>query len=469
MEFTSTPAGLLFHAADNPRPIFVLEQGASRAKAENNLPISFCNDAFRESPLEGLVNGNNADAYMFRQWTSGSVAKANSDFAAHRWTRTDVTVNSQNLFVITGTPRSETTSNGNDEDVTDHHPANIKALRECVGKFVTPSLDIHLDLIENRDWSMAGLKLWPRELLELIRMVLILDAPLAMTLGDAGLLIYNESYASKIAGSRHPRIMGMPLEDAWPEGKEMRAEHAPIIAAQGFHNADTPVAIAGDVEKFCTWTMMETSERLKSQLILSADCSASVIQERRRSACAVLRDQCANLNSFDSFCANAGKTCLADPQDVSFMLCYQIDSESKTPRIQTTFPQAWFDTSSTIDIALSNAMHSNVPIFLTAGDGTLPLEWQDLATLHGFGDRAKIAMVSCLRSGSELNDIHGIVVVGLNPRRPLDTTHRAFADSFMKELSVYALSAVRREAEVKTSVSQTQRLDNFAKLFEMTE
>jgi len=446
--------------------VFVLEGGAFVATAKINLPISFCNDAFREGLFESLVNASNGDAFVFRQWTSGSAVKATNDFAGHRWTRTDVTVNSQNLVVITGT---DLMSNGDDEDVTDHHPANIKALREIVGKFVTPSLDIHLDLIENRDWSMAGLKLWPRELLELIRMVLILDAPLAMTLGDAGLLIYNESYASKIAGSRHPRIMGIPLEEAWPEGRELRAEHAPIIAAQGFHNADSPVPIAGDVEKFCTWTMMKTSERLKSQIVLSADCSTSVIQERRRSAFAVLRDQCNALDSFSSFCTKAGSVCLADPHDISFMLCYQIDGDSGHPRVQTTFPKAWSGSSNATDIALSNAIQSKASIFLIAEEGTLPLEWQDLATVHGFGDRAKFAVISCLRSGPEITDIHGIVVVGLNPRRPLDTTHRAFADSFVKELSVYALSAIRREAEVKTSASQTQRIDNFNKLFEMTE
>lgn len=466
MEFASTPAALLLNAARDSRPVFVLEGGAFVATAKINLPISFCNDAFREGLFESLVNASNGDAFVFRQWTSGSAVKATNDFAGHRWTRTDVTVNSQNLVVITGT---DLMSNGDDEDVTDHHPANIKALREIVGKFVTPSLDIHLDLIENRDWSMAGLKLWPRELLELIRMVLILDAPLAMTLGDAGLLIYNESYASKIAGSRHPRIMGIPLEEAWPEGRELRAEHAPIIAAQGFHNADSPVPIAGDVEKFCTWTMMKTSERLKSQIVLSADCSTSVIQERRRSAFAVLRDQCNALDSFSSFCTKAGSVCLADPHDISFMLCYQIDGDSGHPRVQTTFPKAWSGSSNATDIALSNAIQSKASIFLIAEEGTLPLEWQDLATVHGFGDRAKFAVISCLRSGPEITDIHGIVVVGLNPRRPLDTTHRAFADSFVKELSVYALSAIRREAEVKTSASQTQRIDNFNKLFEMTE
>jgi len=468
MEFASTPAALLLNAAQDPRPVLVLEEGGE-SLVKNNLPISFCNDAFRDSPLESLLNANNGDAYTFRKWTSGSAGKATNDFAGHRWTRTDVTVNSQRLFVIMGTPLSDFTSDGDEDEEIDHHPANIKALREIVGKFVTPSLDIHLDLIETRDWSMAGLKLWPRELLELIRMVLVLDAPLAMTLGDAGLLIYNESYANKIAGSRHPRILGMPLEEAWPEGKEVRAEHAPIISAQGFHNADSPVAIAGEVEKFCTWTMMRTSERLKSQLILSADCSTSVIQERRRSAFAVLRDQCSDLDSFSSFCIKAGSVCLADPHDISFMLCYQIDDESGRPQIQTTFPKAWSGSSNATDIALSSAIQSKASIFLTAEDGTLPLEWQDLATVHGFEDRAKFAVVSCLRSGPEITDIHGILVVGLNPRRPLDMTHRAFADSFLKELSVYALSAIRREAEVKTSASQTQRLNNFDKLFEMTE
>lgn len=467
--FASSGAALLLNAHRDSRPIFVFEKGKSRIGLRHDIDISFCNDAYRESSLAILLNGNQDDGRDFRRWVV-SDGGDEYDLAEHHWTRNNVTVDSQDICIITGTPKFEMTASHNTNNDTDHHHANIKALRECIGQFVTPSLDAHLDLIESTDWTKAGLRLWPRELLELIRMVLILDAPLGMTLGDAGLLIYNESYATKIAGTRHPRILGISLEDAWPEGKSIRAESAPIIASQGFHNNELPVSISGELEKFCTWTMMRTSKELKSQFILSSDVTTSVLQERRRSAFAVLRDECANLDSFTTFCEKAGKICLADPHDVSFLQCFSVDETG--PVLQTTFPS--FESqnstqSASIATTLKNAMESKSPIFLFAHDKTLPVEWQELACTHGFGKKAKMAVIGCLRSGDGAHDIFGIVVIGLNPKRPLDSLHRGFAESLIKELSTYGLSSLRRAAEIKSSASKNERLDNFTKLFEMTD
>ena len=464
MDFASTPGALLLNAHRDPRPIFVLDIGDPCIEVQDRLDIAFCNEAFRERALESAVNECNTDGTSFRQWViGGRTAKDVCEFAGHTWTRENISVNSQNVCVFTGMPCSSRQKS----DAINHHAANMKALRISVGELVTPALSEHLDLIDSKDWS-AGLGLWPPEILEFMRMMLILDAPIAMSLGEAGLLIYNIAYALKIAGSRHPRILGVSLEEAWPEGKEVRAEVAPTIAAKGFHNNETPMAISDSMEKFCTWTIMRISP--KSQLILSADCTTSVLEERRRSAFAVLRDQCANLDSFSTFCDKAGSVCLADPQDISFVLCYKFDTGSKEVSLQTAFPTAPVGIStSTITTSLENISQSTLPVFLTVDNGTLPAEWQDIARVHGHGEKATTAIATCLRFDSRPDESHGIIVVGLNPKRPLDSLHRAFADSIIRDLSAYALSSLRRAAEVRSIASRDQRLDNFAKLFEMTD
>lgn len=57
---------------------------------------------------------------------------------------------------------------------------------------------------------------WPSCLLLAADIVLASPAPLVLLWGHEGVMIYNDAYAV-IAGSRHPEILGMRVEDAWPE------------------------------------------------------------------------------------------------------------------------------------------------------------------------------------------------------------------------------------------------------------
>lgn len=57
---------------------------------------------------------------------------------------------------------------------------------------------------------------WPSCLRLAADIVLASPAPLVLLWGQEGVMIYNDAYAV-IAGSRHPEILGMRVEDAWPE------------------------------------------------------------------------------------------------------------------------------------------------------------------------------------------------------------------------------------------------------------
>jgi PAS domain-containing protein len=40
--------------------------------------------------------------------------------------------------------------------------------------------------------------------------------PIVTLWGEQGIMIYNDAY-SAFAGSRHPRLLGLPVREAWPE------------------------------------------------------------------------------------------------------------------------------------------------------------------------------------------------------------------------------------------------------------
>ena len=74
-------------------------------------------------------------------------------------------------------------------------------------------------LISAHDWSstpLGPLGLWPPSLRNAISLLLRSPVPIVMLWGEDGVMLYNDAY-SIFAGSRHPRLLGAKVRDAWPE------------------------------------------------------------------------------------------------------------------------------------------------------------------------------------------------------------------------------------------------------------
>jgi PAS domain S-box-containing protein len=75
------------------------------------------------------------------------------------------------------------------------------------------------DLIRQLDWSRTALgpvESWPATLRTTVNVVLASPAPIVTLWGSAGIMIYNDAYA-QFAGARHPKLLGSPVLDGWPE------------------------------------------------------------------------------------------------------------------------------------------------------------------------------------------------------------------------------------------------------------
>src|SRR4051812_16522273 len=74
-------------------------------------------------------------------------------------------------------------------------------------------------MIARYDWAttpLGPLNAWPQSLKTVTAILLRSPAPMALLWGEDGVMIYNDAYA-KLAGSRHPHLLGAKLRDAWPE------------------------------------------------------------------------------------------------------------------------------------------------------------------------------------------------------------------------------------------------------------
>lgn len=75
------------------------------------------------------------------------------------------------------------------------------------------------------DWSQTRLgpiSRWSQSLRTIVAFIVHSPVPMVMLWGDEGHMIYNDGYA-EFAGANHPRILGLPVLEAWPEVADFNA------------------------------------------------------------------------------------------------------------------------------------------------------------------------------------------------------------------------------------------------------
>lgn len=84
-------------------------------------------------------------------------------------------------------------------------------------KIQSPDLQEHIKRIQNVDWgatSLGPIDSWSYELNILVTTMMLETRPSALFLGRDHIIIYNLAYGT-VSGSRHPRILGKSIIDAW--------------------------------------------------------------------------------------------------------------------------------------------------------------------------------------------------------------------------------------------------------------
>jgi len=84
-------------------------------------------------------------------------------------------------------------------------------------------------LIAEFEWektSLGPIASWPQSLRTALSIILHSPLPMALMWGPTGVMLYNDAYA-KVAGSRHPSVLGVPVAEGWPE---VRAFNLQVVA-----------------------------------------------------------------------------------------------------------------------------------------------------------------------------------------------------------------------------------------------
>src|SRR5580693_5661136 len=90
-------------------------------------------------------------------------------------------------------------------------------------------------LIRAKDWSKTSLgdrAQWPASLTLVVDLLLASGFPMAVRWGPDFVMIYNDGYRP-ILGDKHPRALGLPFREVWPEVQtKLRPLHEAILCGQ---------------------------------------------------------------------------------------------------------------------------------------------------------------------------------------------------------------------------------------------
>jgi len=150
----------------------------------------------------------------------------------------------------------------------------------------------HIELLRRIDWentSLGPISTWSQALQSAVGMCLASPFPVLLAWGPDLVMLYNYAYGENISTVKHPKIMGMPYREAWPEVWQY------LIAPTGSAMSGTSV-YAQDVKMFLrrggldlqecyySWAMVPIlgeDQEIAGIYIPNFDTTASIIIERR--------------------------------------------------------------------------------------------------------------------------------------------------------------------------------------------
>jgi len=512
--------GILEVLAQDPRPTLVLD--LTLIKETSQSLIVYRNPALRSHfALNELISGrvighSELDYISFRDWIvhqqdSEKQRKRQSlrSFGGMSWTA--YTVRSR-YRVVSGfleeVAREDSESSSSDfrpatqqrypepirmkEDVNDDGDSASLASTErhvfgCTDLSV-PEIRFtpFVQFFRSVDWTstvLGNVDDWPLQLHQMANFVMNDPTPAFVLWGKDLSVIYNEA-AIQVLLDRHPRVMGLPLQEVYPEvwdqisilihnvektGKAVRVEDVPMLlnrrgrmdecffSFQYQPIADERGVCLGVYESFNDVTRQNHTARRMSLLLAISTCSsvARDISDFWRLLLEAL-DTSEALPFVMLYTAqDLLRTDTTEPESSAAIIpgatrIFELEGQLGIPEAHVTHVTklCLSPDAEGYGSAMNKANETGEPVFLSMEEGTLPTEFVQGIDLRGVQAPANTVVVWPI-SPTGLGDTAAFIVMGLNPHLGLDDELKSFLDIMQRQIATSAAAILLFEDEVR--------------------
>lgn len=351
-----------------------------------------------------------------------------------------------------------------------------------------------LDVINSVDWAatpLGPMSQWPPRLQHIVNQILADSRAIAIYWGEQYCTIYNEAF-SKLCGSKHPYVLGRPVEETWPEGASTLKEAMRVSAEKQRASTEDEwrhfVEIGLDdgseesrwlEEVYLKWSVVPLYDDDKCLGFMHpvVETTSMRLWERRMKMLIELGDVLVTPRDVKSYWATIlDRLEAVEPRyDIPLAILYSIDDDpdaatdhaarkydsTKVCRLEGSLgvPEGHPITPHTLKLCSSDdglahkfreALGAPAPhaLLLQTEDGSLPKSLIDGLQWRGFGDPCRAAVVLPIRPTREEN-VMGLLVLGINPRRPYDNDYRQYISLLSQKITTSLASTVLLEEEAR--------------------
>jgi signal transduction histidine kinase len=319
--------------------------------------------------------------------------------------------------------------------------------------------------IRERDWTATALGArdsWPRSLHHYLSMILELPTAAIIFWGPEQIQLYNAGYAV-IMGPRHPRYLGAPFRDCWPEAYETIQPWMHRVLASGetveVNRTLVPLTRYGFTEEsyftFSFSPLRDDAGRIAGILQIVTEVTAAVLAERRTSLLHALSNQTARATTTEDAARLAAEVLATGTADLPFTLLYLVDP----------LDEHGFVLSGTSGIA--EAREAFPP----------RIELRDAVGLasqlaRAVRERAAVSIASPIRdagpsaiaspiAAADQHSIVAVLVTGISPRLAFDDRYREFLQLVSAQLASLVAAAraydeARKRAEALAAIDRAK-------------
>jgi signal transduction histidine kinase len=309
------------------------------------------------------------------------------------------------------------------------------------------------------DWSCTPLgpvDRWPQSLKTCVRIVLTSRQPMFVWWGDELINLYNDAYKS-IVGGKHPVALGQPASVVWREIWEQVGPRArrTMEGNQGTYDEALLLIMERHGYQEETYYTFSYSPVPNDQggtggiLCANTDDTQRIIGERRLALLRELAARTADARSWQDAFALSAEAMRTDDRDLAFALLYVLEPDQRALVLA--------------GVAGIERGHRAAPERVELGGETVwpfaeVLDSHVPRTVGGLADRfAELPTGSWPRPPSEAviwpiaprgqTGRAGVLVVGLNPFRPLDDDYRTFLSLVAGQIAASVANAQAYEQE----------------------
>lgn len=280
------------------------------------------------------------------------------------------------------------------------------------------------------DWASTPLgppDTWAQSLRTAVGVCMTSRFPMLVVWGPDLVKIYNDGYRPMLGSEKHPRALGAPAREIWPEVWDIIGpmfEHVISTGEPTWHEHELLLLERNGFTEECyfTWSyspLFDDTGAIRGVLDVVTEVTNEVIAGRRLACVSALSAALVSTTHVTDVCLSAAATLARHTADVG-----------------------------AVDLYL-RAGEANVLLASSGRDEPPSNPPTELDEVMRSGHAVRVGPHGYLVPiGTSLSDVRGVMAVVLNPQRPFDATYREFVALIGDTIGTALDNAYRRAVEV---------------------